>query len=269
MLAREYDVSKGVGFFPCIVQPKLDGVRMLASRSFMISRQGNSFGHLDPVFGPDLHLVGDDDVVLDGELFAKGIGFQKIVSLVKKSDPSAAADSQLAFHVYDVILSRLPKATFAERESYLRHLFATKPFSHRIVFVRSSVARGPDDVETALDKYVSMGYEGVMLRNPASPYESGKRSDGLQKYKRFKDGEFEIVGFVEASGKDAGTVVFECSTASGARFRVRPTGTLAERRTLLRIAPDLIGKLLTVKYQELTDGDVPRFPVAVGIRDYE
>ena len=30
-----------------------------------------------------------------------------------------------------------------------------------------------------------------------------------------------------------------------------------------------IGKMLTVKYQELTDDGKPRFPVGINIRDYE
>jgi DNA ligase-1 len=38
---------------------------------------------------------------------------------------------------------------------------------------------------------------------------------------------------------------------------------------MLRRAAELIGKRLTVRYQELTDGGVPRFPVGVAVRDYE
>jgi DNA ligase-1 len=39
------------------------------------------------------------------------------------------------------------------------------------------------------------GYEGIMVRNPNSPYEISKRSSYLQKYKEFDDDEFEIIGF--------------------------------------------------------------------------
>ena len=30
-----------------------------------------------------------------------------------------------------------------------------------------------------------------------------------------------------------------------------------------------VGKMLTVRYQGMTNGDVPRFPVGVIVRDYE
>ena len=30
-----------------------------------------------------------------------------------------------------------------------------------------------------------------------------------------------------------------------------------------------IGKMLSVRYQEMTDSNVPRFPVGIAIRDYE
>jgi len=50
---------------------------------------------------------------------------------------------------------------------------------------------------------------------------------------------------------------------------VRPTGPLEWRRHLLQDAKTLIGKKLTVCFQEYTDQGVPRFPVGKCIRDYE
>jgi hypothetical protein len=38
---------------------------------------------------------------------------------------------------------------------------------------------------------------------------------------------------------------------------------------MLSDAPNLIGKSLTVRYFEMTDDNIPRFPVGVSIRDYE
>ena len=48
-----------------------------------------------------------------------------------------------------------------------------------------------------------------------------------------------------------------------ARFRAIET-----RLPLLR-AKEFIGKMLTVRFQELTDDGLPRFPVGIEFRDYE
>ena len=41
------------------------------------------------------------------------------------------------------------------------------------------------------------------------------------------------------------------------------------RKALFKYGRDYIGEMLTVRYQELTDDGVPRFPVGIAIRDYE
>ena len=107
-----------------------------------------------------------------------------------------------------------------------------------------------------------------MFRNKDSPYE-GKRSRHLQKYKKFDDDEFEIVGYEEARGKDEGSVIWILQTSDGQRFRARPTGTIQERRKMFDDGDSYIGKMLTVKYFGLTDGGIPRFPIGITVRDYE
>jgi hypothetical protein len=79
--------------------------------------------------------------------------------------------------------------------------------------------------------------------------------------------EFPIVGYREAEGPDAGTVIWVCRTEDGQEFSVRPRGTRAERAGWLETAESAIGKPLTVIFQERTEGGIPRFPVGKAIRD--
>ena len=53
------------------------------------------------------------------------------------------------------------------------------------------------------------------------------------------------------------------------RFTVTPEGTKERRKELYKNGKQYIGKMLTVKYQELTKYGVPRFGTGVAIRDYE
>ena len=73
-----------------------------------------------------------------------------------------------------------------------------------------------------------------------------------------------------AKSKGARIVItLECKTPEGLTFRARPRGTREARTEQYQNGNDYIGKQLTVRYQELTDDGVPRFPVGITIRDYE
>jgi hypothetical protein len=116
-----------------------------------------------------------------------------------------------------------------------------------------------------------MKYEGTMIRSTFGLYVP-KRTIDLLKWKPLKDAEFEIINVIEAKGKDAGTPIFVCwsgDNRNGASFRARPMGTMVQRRKMWCDRKRLIGKMLTVEYQNLTRYGVPRFPRAKVLRDYE
>jgi DNA ligase-1 len=124
-------------------------------------------------------------------------------------------------------------------------------------------------VERYHNLYVSDGYEGIILRNFLGSYEQKNRSKNLQKFKKFMDSEFKIVDFTEGTGTEKGLIIFECITSDGSKFRVRPSMSFEERAKMFKKGKIYIGKMLTVKYFEMTDSDIPRFPVGLCVRDYE
>ena len=270
MLATDYQSRKARLKFPVALQPKLDGVRCIASLDptgavRLVTRLGNDLAHLERVrreVAPvltTLGLTGGNGVALDGELYVHGSDFQHVVSRVKNR--KAADDGTLRFHAFDICT---PQMGFGARYAELER--AVK--GTRVVLVPCVSASSEKEIDAALARFEKEGYEGVMVRDPAALYAPGKRSPGLCKYKRFLTEEFEIVGFKEAAGKDAGTAVFECACKAGT-FWVRPEGDRASRAKLLADAPRLIGKPLTVRFQELTLDGKPRFPIGVAVRDYE
>ncbi len=267
--------------YPVRVQPKLDGVRMVAIATSLPghgpgtgvklrTRNGNDLGHLAKLFQDDiLNILKrlDGDAVLDGELYAPQGGFQSTVSLVKSRSMADTDRQGLEYHVFDVCMNS--NAPFVDRERALRTAFRSARTGSRLRLVSSRIASSESEVNRMLEEYVKQGYEGIIIRSPGGLYQPGKRSSGMWKLKRFQDAEFEIVRVLEASGKDAGTPVFECKTRTGRSFRARPQGSLQQRRHMFRQRSQLIGRQLTVRFQELTDDGVPRFPVALAVRDYE
>jgi ATP-dependent DNA ligase len=133
----------------------------------------------------------------------------------------------------------------------------------------TDVANNLEDIKRLHAEYVADGYEGLILRNKAGLYKVGHRSADLQKYKEFMDDEYKIVGFKEGDGVEKGCVIWVCETKKGQTFSVRPRGTHEERIEAFKKASSQVGKKLTVRFQELTDDGLPRFPVGLAIRDYE
>lgn len=49
----------------------------------------------------------------------------------------------------------------------------------------------------------------------------------------------------------------------------RPRGMWEQRKEWFDNGEAYVGKPLTVRYQELTQDGIPRFPVGIAVRDYE
>jgi len=277
MLALDYHKRGKDIVFPCYAQRKLDGVRCLAIQGKgLYSRLGKKFPHLESITSEiDTLATG---TILDGELYSDTLTFQEIVGLVKKETllpKDLPKMEQIFLWVYDSIRT----GSYTDRKKYLEDLF-TKKFKH-LRLLPTDECKTKEDIGRLHAKYVEEGYEGLMLRNKAGPYKVGFRSKDLQKYKEFQDDEFTVIGFTEGDGIEKGCVIWTCETKSGTPFSVRPRGTHEERRELFKTAKSMVGKKLTVRFQELTEesnssssssaaaGGVPRFPVGIAFRDYE
>ena len=269
MLAHQYSNKKSEIKFPCYVQPKLDGVRCVIVRNKLYSRNGNIFPSL-PHIEEELKKYNKNNLILDGELYTDDINFEKIVGLVKKwkkSEEDKKNATKIYLNVFDYIDNKL---TFEQRLKNLNIFFDNNKNMIHIKQVKSEECQKEENINDFLEKYTKEGYEGLIIRNKKGLYEENTRSVNLQKLKKFVDEEFEIIDYTTPNiGKEVGCVIWICKTKEGKKFNVRPSGNYQERKQLYRNAKKYIGKMLTVRYQELTNGNVPRFPVGVTIRDYE
>ena len=269
MLAHQYSNKKSEIKFPCYVQPKLDGVRCVIVRNKLYSRNGNIFPSL-PHIEEELKKYNKNNLILDGELYTDDINFEKIVGLVKKwkkSEEDEKNATKIYLNVFDYIDNKL---TFEQRLKNLNIFFDNNKNMIHIKQVKSEECLKEENINDFLEKYTKEGYEGLIIRNKKGLYEENTRSVNLQKLKKFVDEEFEIIDYTTPNiGKEVGCVIWICKTKEGKKFNVRPSGNYQERKQLYKNAKKYIGKMLTVRYQELTNGNVPRFPVGVTIRDYE
>ena len=302
--------EKGKLDFPYICEPKLDGLRcyiqLIGNQVVMKSR-----GHKEFVSCP--HIAKNEfvkkffeaypDAILDGELYNHDLknDFNKIVSLVKKTNPKAEdleESAQLVqYHCFDSYYPSEPQLLYTERKTRLlnilqqnnwvgHHFDDVNKDSFYLVGVGwvhhffggwklelSHEVYNEILVEHYIEGAVNRGYEGIMLKKDV-PYFFGRSFDML-KYKKFKDAEYRIVDFEEGKGNLKGiAAAVICETDNGEQFKAGVTGTQDYARNLYENRNDYVGKLATIKYQELTPikdgkGGVPRFGKMMSVRDYE
>lgn len=244
MLANKWEDRQKYISEPFYVQPKIDGVRLIVSKDGCFSRTGK------PVKGVEYLAQGlKEGEYLDGECYAPDKTFEEITSMFKTNPKS------LKFYVFDYFNLKHPNLTFEDRKKW--------------VTIETILVKKKEEIKKYHDTFVKQGHEGIMIREASSVYEVGKRSNYLLKHKEFQTEEYEIIGANTGHGRDANAVVWVCKTEHGNQFTVRPEGTITDRETQYTEREKYIGKMLTVRFQNLTALKVPRFPVGVVVRDYE
>jgi ATP dependent DNA ligase domain/DNA ligase OB-like domain len=266
MLAHDYNKRGKSIKFPCFVQRKYDGTRCVGIPSRgLFSRNRKRYPHLQHII-TELNQL-PESVILDGELYSDTLTFQEIVGIVKRETLKKGDDDkqlQIKFHIYDII-NDMP---YEQRYANLQLLFNRYKFKY-LELVKTDVCDSEEKMKELHGQYVAEGYEGIMLRNMRGLYKNARSAD-LQKFKKFFDDEFEVVGFREGEGQEEGCVLWVCTTKEGKVFNCRPRGSREERIELFKNGESYIGKALTVRYQELTDEQIPRFPVGITFRsEYE
>jgi DNA ligase-1 len=258
MLAKTFDNGKHLKF-PLYIQPKIDGLRCLASPEGLYSRTGCPFLGLQSIQN-DLkkYFEKNKGCVVDGELYSDEMPFEELSGYCRrhKTIPSG---KKVVYNVFDVITP--DKMGFEDRLS----LFPQE--TENISLVPTMEIGNKEEIETNLKEFIQDGYEGIILRNKEGVYRMGHRSWDLQKYKLFQEEEFIITGYTEGTGREKGLVIWECQTQEGKTFRVRPEGDHETRKEIFKKANECIGKKLTVVFQEYTKDHIPRFPVAKAIRE--
>ena len=265
MLAHDYHKRGKDIKYPCYVQAKLDGVRCIFKNGILTSRQGKVFPNMEHI----VNDLKDVELVLDGELYSDTLSFQQFVGLVRKkkhNDAEKVLLRQVKYWVYDCVNDK----PFSERNEALREMFVNRehlyPFVHRL---DTEECKTKHQLKKFHDIFVEEGKEGLIIRNMDGLYQLAARSKDLQKFKEFEDAEFTVVEFTDGEGSEKGLVIWVCETESKKKFSVRPRGTHEDRAELFNDAESYVGKKLTVRYQELTEDGIPRFPVGIAFRDYE
>lgn len=265
MLAHEFHKHSNKLSDEIGVNPKIDGVRCLTNGSAFWTRKGKPF---IPEIANKFSFYLDTDVILDGELvLPASYTFQDTVSAVKKY---SELTDLLEYWVYDLVDESL---SYGERLAFLEdnqsNFGEAKLLQTEIIDLSENNGTGFNSLMALHKQYVSQGFEGTMVRDLNAPYEINTRSHYLLKLKDFRTEEFQIIDVVNGKGKFKNLATFTCLTPGGETFNCTPEGTAEYRASLLKDKDNLIGQMLTVRFQNYTVDSIPRFPTGISIRDYE
>lgn len=270
MLARKWEDVKDKITYPIYTQPKLDGIRCILKKDGMWTRTGKKINSCPHIYEEVKYLFAiHPDMILDGELYCDKLNndFNKICSLVKKTKPTKddldESSKVIQYWVYDLPSNKGP---FSERTKELMQLVKKEK---SIVIVPTSLIRDEDRIMAMLGYYIEQGFEGQILRVPSGKYEN-KRSKGLLKHKLFTDEEFEVVSVEEGKGLKANMIgSATLKNKKGQTFSSNFKFSHDELKEMFKTKDNMVGKMVTVKYFNLTPDGIPRFPYIIGIRDYE
>lgn len=229
---------------------KLDGLRAYWDGRQFLSRLGNLF------HAPDWFVAGLPEAPLDGELWIARKRFQRTVSIVRRQDKTDLW-REVRFLVFDAPAC---PGGFEDRIAFVNETLA----SRRAEFAQAhhhALCKDLDCLRAELARVEALGGEGLMLRQPGSKYEAG-RSATLLKVKSFRDAEATVIGHQPGAGRHKGRLgALLVRLPDGTEFAI---GTGFSDRQ--RESPPPVGATVTFRYQELSDGGVPRFPSYIGIR---
>lgn len=247
-LATKFDDAVLFGSY--LVQPKIDGVRMAATsingQIYLFTRQGNQISNCCHI-KEELTGVLKDGHVLDGELFYKD--FQTTLSDFKKDG------SNLSFICFDYWNEETKLKPYKSRYNALEHLIEGLTHIQLIPMLQAKIK--PFEAHKYLEHFVSLGYEGLILRK--DEMWQGGRTDSIIKLKNFFDEEF-ICQRVEQTEK---SFVAYFETHDGKTFSTKASAQFYKSRK------KYLGKPCSIRFQEYTNRGVPRFPILTTCRNYE
>jgi DNA ligase-1 len=200
-----------------ILQPKLDGVRVLTVLDFesrtvtMYTRNGKvleNFSHITNKLVEQLDNFGRS-YVLDGEIMSGT--FNELMKQVHRKSDVAASDAVLnLFDILPLVEFKQGKSTMGQRRrfEFLRNfanIFKDTGCIELLPYKEVNLDEFLGDIEYRdyNKEMVAAGYEGIMIKDPDAKYEC-KRSVSWLKQKPFIEVSLTVTAVEEGTGRNVG-----------------------------------------------------------------
>jgi len=280
--------------FPMTVEPKYDGMRLIASfddtlgRYKFYTRAGHDVGVLDLLQAPLeklIELLGQH-YAFDGEIVTGS--FSETMSDVRKMDKQVA---KATFRIFDILPPDfLGIGTLEWMDQTHRRKLLESAFRPNGVYMDITAGSGATlmippvykvnseaEIYNYYNAFLRDGHEGAMIKKPDAPYVR-KRSFFWMKVKPKETDDLRVIGGFEGTGKFENSLGGLIVDRKGVQVRVGGGFTDADRELLwAQFCEDesegedhagrIIGRLIEVSYQEVTPDGSLRHPVFHRVRN--
>ena len=221
-----------------------------------------------------LDAMLEEGACLDGELYIPGYKVNDINSFVKNE--SLPQHSLLQYWCYDIAIDNMSYEarrkfkmdnisrlcyTFDTYEQHLNN-------KSKLILLPDVVISDINDATKFRDKFIGLGFEGLIIRDVNSAYQFGARNLAMLKYKRVDDAKFKIVDVVPEGVRtnlcklvlknDINDELFECTL----------NFDHSRQEYILKNKEKFIGKYAFVEYRERSGvKSVPFHAKAIDIND--
>ena len=239
------------------------------------SREGvdwtSKLSYLDDILLPCipqeiLDMMIEEGVGLDGELYLPGYGINEINSFIKNTE--LPQHYKLQFWLYDICIENMSAINRQRllRENFSKYainsVFNTKGCvftkedhlnnTNRLVLLDNDTV---DNINMAIglrDKYISLGFEGLVIREKNSEYQfGGRRNNSMLKFKKKLDGLFTIIDIIPEGRKRANLGKFVLKNdINEETFECSYNATHEKQEEILVNKNNYIGKNALVEYRE-------------------
>lgn len=259
--------------YPCYVQTKLDGLRLLVDPQMKAqSKAGEDYiipSHILEDIKKLKDALKDHWHGLDGEVYAGhkergGLSLQEIVSAFRKENENTP---RLQYWVYDIPKAGEYFSTRNERLEEIRYLVESLNIKN-IVILPSKLVVSKSQIDLMFKEAAKNKEEGLVVRNQRGYYEFGKRSYDAQKMKHRSTTEAYVFS---ATQDKNGESVLTASLKDNTMFKVKMRKD-ADPDINLRLWENrehILDKFIEVEYEDMSDEGVPLKPVGLRVREVD
>ena len=273
MLAKTYTGKVWEKESIMLGQPKINGLRCLitASRNNDMfkpynlrfqSREGvvwNTLGNLEDYLLSVLPASFVDNMIdegwaMDGEIYLPGYSVNDINHFVK--DDTAPENKLLQYWCYDLAIENM----IQENRNAIRYNIGyntTKTITgehlnnkDRLVILGHTEIYNDESAVKLRDIYLGCGYEGLILRNPNTEYQFGRRRVGyMEKFKTATEGDFKIIDIYKEDKRNLPILLCQ-NDVNDATFETRLSASFEAQETVLNMKDQFIGRFVHLEFGE-------------------
>ena len=203
----------------CIITATLEQGLFETVKLHYRSREGvdwtSKLSYLDDILIPAIpstliDLMLEEGVGLDGELYLPGYGINEINSFIKNTE--VPQHYKLQYWLYDICIenmSAIERQNLLAKSFYFRTDVIKTKEDHlnnisRLVLLKNEDISNINAAIAARDNYISLGFEGLVIREKNSEYQfGGRRNNSMLKFKKKLDGLFTIIDIIPEGRKRA------------------------------------------------------------------